>query len=158
MQYQWVHETQSQQQTWLFKRNCALTPRQLAIWFSALSLTSLTIAIGFVAYGAWFVLVFACIEVSALAIAFFVYAKYAADYDRIVVSPHTVCVESVVGGKVAQLKLDTSWLRVEYSGARRSQVELVCGKQRVAISRFVPEHRLIELSRMLKASLASVRL
>jgi uncharacterized membrane protein len=157
MSYQWIHEAQAHQQTWLFKRNCALTPRQLAGCFSVLSLISLCIAAGFFAHGAWFVLVFACIEVCALAAAFFVYARHAADYEQVVFSSTKVCVETVKGGRLDTVELEPSWLRVEYTGERRSNVALVSGKKRVVIGKFVPEHRLFELSRMLRVSAASVR-
>jgi uncharacterized membrane protein len=157
MNYQWIHEAQAHQQTWLFKRNCALSPRQLAACFSVLSLISLGIAMGFYAHGAWFVLIFACIEVCALAAAFFVYARHAADYEQIVFSPTNVKVSSVRGGQIDTVDLEPSWLRVEYTGEKRSSVELVSGKRRVAIGRYVPEHRLFELSRMLRKSAASVK-
>jgi uncharacterized membrane protein len=157
MQYQWIHEEQANQQTWLFKRNCALTPKQLAICFCALGGLSLSIATGFVAHGAWVVLVFAFIEVAALAAAFFVYARHAADYDRVIFSPSSVSVERAFAGRVDKTQLEPSWLRVEYSGEKRSHVELVSGRQRVPIGRFVPESRLFELSRALKLSAASVK-
>jgi uncharacterized membrane protein len=157
MNYQWIHEAQAHQQMWLFKRNCALSPRQLAACFSVLSLISLGIAAGFYAHGAWFVLIFAGIEVCALAAAFFVYARHAADYEQVVFSPTSVKVSCVKGGRVDTVELEPSWLRVEYSGERRSSLQLISGKHRVAIGRFVPEHRLFELSRMLRVSAASVR-
>jgi uncharacterized membrane protein len=157
MQYQWIHEAQSQQQTWLFKRNCALSPRQLAMWFGGLSLMSLSIATGFVAYGAWFVLIFACIEVIALGVAFVVYAKHAADYDRVIFSPSSVRVEKSEGGKVKQFHLEPSWLKVEYDGKSRSHVVLVSGVQRVTVGRFVPDSRLLELTKALRVSAAVVR-
>jgi uncharacterized membrane protein len=157
MQYQWIHEEQANQQTWLFKRNCALTPKQLAVCFGALGCLSLSIATGFVVQGAWLVLVFAFIEVAALAAAFFVYARHAADYDRVVFSPTTVSVERAFAGRLDTTELEPSWLKVEYSGEKRSCVELVSGRQRVAVGRFVPESRLFELSRALKLSAASIK-
>jgi uncharacterized membrane protein len=157
MNYQWIHEAHAQRQVWLFKRNCALTPRQLAACFGVLSLISLGIAAGFFAHGAWLVLVFACIEVCALATAFFVYAKHAADYEQVVFSATNVQVNTVRGGRLDTVELEPSWLRVVYTGERRSNVELVSGKKRVAVGKFVPEHRLFELSRRLRVSAASVR-
>jgi uncharacterized membrane protein len=157
MQYQWIHEHQGHQQTWLFKRNCALTPRQLAICFAALGCLSLSIATGFVVHGAWVVLVFAFLEVAALTAAFFVYARHASDYDRVTFSATAVSVERAFAGRLDTTLLEPSWLRVEYSGEKRSHVELVSGKQRVPIGRFVPESRLFELSRALKLSAASIK-
>jgi uncharacterized membrane protein len=157
MNYQWIHEAQAHQQVWLFKRNCALTPRQLAACFSVLSLISLGIAAAFFAHGAWFVLVFACIEVCALAAAFFVYARHAADYEQVVFSATNVQVSTVKGGRLDTVELEPSWLRIVYSGERRSSLELVSGRKRVAVGKFVPEHRLYELSRMLRVSAASVK-
>lgn len=84
MRHPWIHAASSQQQEWLFKRNCSLAPRQLAVIFGSLAAVSLSIATVFAARGAWMVLPFACIEVMALGAAFVVYARHAADYERIV--------------------------------------------------------------------------
>ncbi|MFM1941012.1 MAG: hypothetical protein RLY32_2754 [Pseudomonadota bacterium] len=57
------------------RRNCALTPCQLAVWFLAVSSLSIAVATFFAFAGAWMVLPFAFLEVAALGIAFVVYAR-----------------------------------------------------------------------------------
>jgi len=64
------------------RRNCALTPCQLAVWFAAVSSLSIAVATFFALAGAWMVLPFAFLEVAALGIAFVVYARHAADFER----------------------------------------------------------------------------
>lgn len=157
MEYQWIHEAQPHQHTWLIKRNCALAPRQLAACFGFLSFISLSIAAAFVAYGAWFVLVFAAIEVTALGIAFVVYGRHAADYDKVVLSALQVSVERGLGSKVETISLEPAWLRVEYGGEPSSSVELVSGKNRVAVGRFVPQARRVELMRELRTAIPSLK-
>jgi len=43
------------------------------------------------------VLPFTCLEVLALGVAFFVYARHAADYERIVLAPRRLVVERSLG-------------------------------------------------------------
>ena len=83
MQYRWAHSIEPEHQQWVLKRNCALRPRQLAACFGVLAAVSLAIASIFAWHGAWLVVPFACLEMGALAVAFVVYARHAADYDRI---------------------------------------------------------------------------
>ncbi|MEK9775367.1 MAG: DUF2244 domain-containing protein [Quisquiliibacterium sp.] len=56
MRYRWIHVAQHGQLQWLLKRNCALAPRHLAVWFLGLAALSLTIAGLFASQGAWMVL------------------------------------------------------------------------------------------------------
>lgn len=156
MDYQWIHEAQSHQHTWLIKRNCALAPRQLAACFGFLSFLSLAIAGVFVAYGAWIVLVFSVIEVSALGLAFVMYGRHAADYDKVVLSASHVSVERGLGSKIEKFSLEPAWLRVEYSGKPSSNVELVSGRNRVVVGRFVPQARRFDLMRELRTAMPSV--
>ena len=57
------------------KRNCSISPAGLLCVYAALGSVSLAIGIGFAIQGAWLILPFAGLEVVALAVAFFVYAR-----------------------------------------------------------------------------------
>src|SRR5262245_48230471 len=64
------------------KRNCSISPQALA-WLLALTAAfSFGIGIGFAVFGAWPVLPFVGLEVAALAAAFYVNGRHAADYER----------------------------------------------------------------------------
>src|SRR3954471_14190316 len=65
------------------KRNCSISPAKLAGVFAALALVVIAIGIGFALVGAWLVLPFAGLEVLLLGGAFVLYARKAADYERI---------------------------------------------------------------------------
>ena len=64
---------------WMLKRNCSVTPSQLGWAYAALCVTSLGIGAWFWAMGARFVLGFAWIELMAVGLAFFAYARHAGD-------------------------------------------------------------------------------
>ena len=60
-----------------------MSPAGLAKVFAALSFLVLAIGAGFAAAGAWLVLPFAGLEVLLLGTAFALYARHAADYERL---------------------------------------------------------------------------
>lgn len=107
------------------RRNCALTPCQLAVWFAAVSSLSIAVATFFALAGAWMVLPFAFLEVAALGIAFVVYARHAADFERIVVQSGGLVVERSTASRLERTEVPLDWIRVEYQGQRRELVKLV---------------------------------
>lgn len=82
--------------------------------FVALSLVVLAIGAGFAAAGAWLVLPFAGLEVLLLGVAFALYARHAADYERLELDAGRLRVEVADGARVA---------RYELSGAKVSMEE-----------------------------------
>lgn len=157
MQHPWIHVASAQQQEWLLKRNCSLAPRQLAMIFGGLAVVSLAIAALFAAWGAWLVLPFACIEVLALGAAFVVYARHAADYERIVLCRDCLLVETCRGDRLRQEQCAPAWTRVEYSGTRRELIGLVAAGKRIDVGRFVPESERRDLARQLRSQLQGIR-
>jgi uncharacterized membrane protein len=75
------------------KRNCSISPAGLAGVFAALALVVLAIGAGFAIAGAWLVLPFAGLEVLLLGAAYVLYARRAADYERIVLDSGRLMVE-----------------------------------------------------------------
>lgn len=157
MPYRWIHIAEAGSQQWLLRRNCALSPRQLAVCFASVGLVSLLIAVGFAAQGAWLVVPFAGVELGALAVAFVVHARHAGDYERIVVGPDRVLVERLHGGDLASVECRSSWVRVEYDGARRELIRLVAAGSEMSVGRFVPDDGRRQLARELRASVAGWR-
>lgn len=157
MQYQWTHVADGAQHLWVLKRNCAMSPRQLAGCLAIVGAVSLGIATVFALHGAWPVIPFACLEIAALSVAFVVYGRHAADYEKIVVRPGGVVVERADGASLHRVELGRTWLRVEYKGRQRELIRLVAGGQVHDVGRFVPDERRDALARELKSTLASLQ-
>jgi len=135
---------------WFMKRNCALTPSQLAIWFLSVSTVSIAVAFFFALAGAWMVLPFAFIEVTALGLAFVVYARHAADFERIVVQSEGLVIERSTANRIDRTEVPLAWLRVEYQGRRRELVRLVSRGGSCEVGRFVREHQRSSLAKELR--------
>jgi uncharacterized membrane protein len=88
------------------KRNCSISPAGLLCMFAALAVATLAIGIGFAMAGAWLVLPFAGLEIAALGIAFVVYARRAADYEKIEFARDRLTVEVAEAERVARYELD----------------------------------------------------
>jgi len=124
MRRSWVHVKEAGSHEWLLRPNCALRPGQLAAVFGAVATVSLLVAAGFAWSGAWMVLPFACLEVLALGIAFAIHARHVLDYERIVLGPSGLEVETSVGARLNRQQFSLSWLRVHYAGRRRELIGL----------------------------------
>jgi len=154
MKYQWQYDSSAERHQWTLRRNCILTPRQLAMWFVSLSALSLGIAVLFASRGAWLILPFAIIEVAVLGTAFVCHARHASDFERIVSEPGRLRVEANLGQVSRVAEYEPSWVRVEYNGGRRAPIRLVAGRQSVEVGRFVPDHRKPVLAREMRAALS----
>ncbi len=139
---------------WLLKRNCALTPRQCLWAFFLACAGALSVAGAFWAMGARLVLPFAVLESSAVALAFFWYARHATDRETLVLDEQRLVVEWEQAGTVQRSELARHWLRVEDAGSASGLVELRAGAARVRVGRYVqPAHRR-QLARELRWALA----
>ena len=127
---------------WLLKRNCSISPGQLLVFFLTLCAFSFVIATAFWLQGATLVLPFAGVELCAVAVALLVYARHAADYERMDLSPGLLRVECSLGRRTDRVDFAPAWVLVEPTGGDRSLIELSGEGKRVAIGRFVrPELR-----------------
>lgn len=151
--FPWIHVASDSRQEWLFKRNCSLAPRQLATIFMSLAAVSLLIATLFAFNGAWLVLPFACVEVLALGVAFVVYGRHAADYERIVLSGDCLLVETCKAMRLQHEQCSLRRARVEYTGSRRELIGLVAAGRRIEVGRYVPESERPRLATQLRRQL-----
>jgi uncharacterized membrane protein len=94
------------------KRNCSISPKALAGVFAALALLVLAIGAGFAAAGAWLVLPFAGLEVLLLGAAFVLYARHAADYERIDLDAGRLIVEVADAERIARYEIDARRARI----------------------------------------------
>jgi uncharacterized membrane protein len=112
------------------KRNCSISPAGLAGVFAALACVVVAIGAGFAAVGAWLVLPFAGLEVLLLGWAFVVYARRAADYERIELDAGRLTVEVGQAQRTSRYEMDACRARVRLEEERvlllgaREQLEL----------------------------------
>lgn len=90
-----------------------MSPAELASVFAALAVLVLTIGAGFAAVGAWLVLPFAGLEVLLLAAAYLLYARRAADYEKIELDSGRLTVEIAQGARTARYELEGARVVVE---------------------------------------------
>ena len=145
-----------QRQEWLSKRNCALTPRQLAVFFGGLGLFSMAVATAWALQGAWVVVPFAGIEIAALGVAYVLYGRHAADFDRVVFEPGKVWAEAACGPVVRRFECARMAARVEYGGnGRRGLIRLVGRGHAIEVGRFLLDEDRAALAKELRATLAA---
>ena len=138
MQYRWFISETPKGREWTLRRNCMLTPRQLALLMSAAGALSIAIAIGWAIQGVWTVMPFALIETAGLIAAFVFYSRHAADLDRVVIGQDRVEVVVVDGPKTTRTVCLTTQARVRYDKAGAELVGIGELGRLVRIGRFVP--------------------
>ena len=127
--------------------------------FASLAFVTIGVASVFAYSGAWLILVFAFIEVAALAAAFVVYARHAGDYERIVVTPEALIVEFNSGTRVVRQQAHPAFARVEYPcagqqvGGGDSLIGLAFAGKEVEVGRFVPRLKREGLAQEIRAQL-----
>jgi uncharacterized membrane protein len=134
----------SQSIDWRLQKNCSLAPAQLGWIYLSLCCVSLLIGTFFWLQGAVFVLGFAWLEVTAVGLAFFMYARHAADGEWISIEGSRIIVECETAGRRERAEFDRQWVRIEPIADERSLIEVSGRGRSVEVGRFVrPEHRLI---------------
>ena len=133
---------QGQAIVWFLRRNCSVTPAQLGWFYASLCVVSMAIAGFFWLHGATLILPFAWLELGAVGLAFLVYARHAADGERIWLQGRRLVVELETGGQLQRTEFDPDWVRVEPRSGDRSLIEVSGRGRSVSVGRFVrPELR-----------------
>ena len=139
---------------WTLRRNCSLSPRQLAHAYAILCLGSLAVAVGFLFHGIWFVLGFSLLELALVGLALLVYARHATDHERIALSESGLLVTCVQAEKRESIRLDPLWTRVVAPDERpRTLIQLESRGVKVEIGRFVDDSRRRQVARELRQAL-----
>ena len=102
----------------LLKRNCSIYPAGLAGTFALIAALSIGIGVGFAVFGAWLILPFAGAEALALAIAFFAWARHAADYERIELCGGRLSIEVAEAERSSRHVLDACAARLRLDAGR----------------------------------------
>ena len=127
---------------WLLQRNCSISPKQLLWLFLSLSAVSLGIATFFWIQGATLIMPFAWAELTALAIAFIVYARHATDGEKIFLQGSQLVVELQTAGRLQRAEFNREWVRVEPKHGDGSLIEVSGQGRLVRVGRHVrPELR-----------------
>jgi uncharacterized membrane protein len=122
---------------WILRRNCSVTPQQLGAMFVLLSVLSLTVAAFFWSQGAWMVLPFSALELLAVAVAFLMYGRHAADGEHISLQNGRLVVEREEAGSLSRVELAGSAVRVDVSADERRLVSLKEGSRTLEVGRFI---------------------
>jgi uncharacterized membrane protein len=127
---------------WSLRRNCSLTPQQLSSAFLFLCAVSALIAAVFFWQGAPFVAAFAGLELLAVGVAMWVFARHAGDRETLTLVGGSLFIEQCVGSRVEQVRLPTDWLRVEPAAGQGSLVQISGSGHTVRVGRHLrPELR-----------------
>ncbi len=105
------------------KRNCSISPAGLLGVFAVLAVVVLGIGAGFAVAGAWLILPFAGLEVLALGAAFVLYARHAADYERIELRSGRLTVEVAEAQHTASFQIEARDARVRLEKDARVLLE-----------------------------------
>jgi uncharacterized membrane protein len=140
---------------WNLRRNCSVSPRQLGIALGLVGAASMSVGVFFWFQGAVLVLPFALMELAALATAFLVHARHAADRECISLVAGRLVVEQENAGRTVRREFVPEWVRVE-APRGRGLVEVCGGGLSVQVGRFVrPDLRALlalEMRRALRAA------
>lgn len=121
---------------WTLQRNCSVTPTQLGLCFALLSLVSFAVGLFFWFHGAVLVLPFVALQSVALATAFLIHARHAADRECIRVAGGRLVVELEGAGRVERCEFVCDWVRIE-PDRRHGLVALSGGGRSVRVGRFL---------------------
>ncbi len=127
---------------WRLRRNCSVTPAQLASVYGLLCVVSLGIGLFFWSYGAPMVLGFAGLDLLAVGAAFLMYARHATDGEWISLQGASLVVERETAGRRERTEFDRQWVRIESVAGRHGLIAVSSRGQTVEVGRFVrPEMR-----------------
>jgi uncharacterized membrane protein len=138
---------------WLLKRNCSLTPRQLAKAYLLLCCGSFSVAVAFTLQGLWIVLAFSLVEMALVGAALLHYSRHALDREHIALTERCLLVERVLGERVEQVRLDPHWTRITVPESRRDLIELESKGTHIAVGAFVTDDQRQRIARELRREL-----
>ncbi len=142
---------------WISKKNCSISPRQLAKAYMALCVASFLVASYFVVHGAWLVMVFAVLEMTAVAIAFLYFGRHATDRELIALGDEGLVVQLVQAEKVSRYWMNPLLTRVELPELRHGLIRLEAEGDRVEVGRYLTDKKRREFAHELKNELIGYR-
>ena len=134
-------------------RSLGLEARRWAL--ATVAATTLAVAAGASAFGAWPVMPFAGLEVALLAIAFRLLGRHDGDFERLEVGEHEVRLDARDADRVTRLVAHRPWARVvlrERGG--RCTLDLAYAGRVVPLGRMLSDEGRRELAQQLRGRLA----
>lgn len=138
---------------WQLRRNCSLSPRQMASVYALLCVVSLGIATAFWWRGAWVVMPFALLELAVVGLAFVLYARHAVDGERICLLGDRLVVELETAGRLQRAEFRRASVRVEPRAGDGSLIEVFGDGRSVRVGRFVRADQRPALAREIRLAL-----
>ncbi|MBU6501655.1 MAG: DUF2244 domain-containing protein [Burkholderiaceae bacterium] len=133
---------QGQNVQWFLRRNCSVSPVELAWVYASLCVLSFGISGVFWFRGATLIMPFAWLELLVVGAAFWVYARHATDGEKISLQGAQLVVELENAGKLERAEFNRDWVRVEPRTDDRSLIEVSGQGRTVQVGRYVrPELR-----------------
>jgi uncharacterized membrane protein len=133
---------QGQNVQWFLRRNCSVSPVELAWVYASLCVLSFGIGGVFWFRGATLIMPFAWLELLVVGAAFWVYARHATDGEKISLQGAQLVVELENAGKLERAEFNRDWVRVEPRTDDRSLIEVSGQGRTVQVGRYVrPELR-----------------
>ena len=139
--------------TWLMKRNCSFSPKQVGLFYLSIVSFSLLVAGYFWLLGAWMILIFTSLALLVLTIALYVYSRHALDYEKITITGKQLIVEKSWGGKVQSEEFNTIWTKLYCGGTGRHRLALKSSTKEVPIGFFVVMNEQEQFEKELKSYL-----
>jgi uncharacterized membrane protein len=140
-------------QQWELRRNCSISPRQLAMVFGSLSTVCLLIAAFFWFVGAPFVMLFAGVEILALGTAFVVYARHATDGESVRLAEDALEIEHRRGARRVVERFNPQWVRVDANEYETRAVRLGESGRAIEVGRYVNAQQRAAFARELRKAL-----
>lgn len=117
--------------------------------------TTLGVAAGAMAFGAWPVMPFAGLEVAFLAFAFRVLGRHDADFERLEVGEHEVRLEARDASRHTRLVAHRPWARVEMAGrGTRCSLRLAYAGRTVPLGRMLSDEGRRQLAESLRGRIS----
>ena len=138
---------------WEMRRNCALTPKQLFIFYIALVCLSLIVATGFFLAGVWVVLIFTALELAAVTIGFLMYCRHALDNETIEINDKRVLVKKFIGQKETLYHLNAEWIKIEPPVAGSKTFNIRQADLRVELGQFIRHEEQLSLIKQIRTHL-----
>jgi uncharacterized membrane protein len=144
--------------TLVARRNNSLTASGRFLVVGSLVAVSLTISLGFVAFGAWPVLPFWGLEMLGLCVAFHIVGRHADDYERISIWGDRVLIESSEARRRTRHEFNRHWARLVVQPAaagRHARVALRSHGREVEFGRHLTDDQRLEVARALRHELTN---
>ena len=143
------------------RKNCALSPRQLGRVYVAIASLSLLIGVVCAVIGAWVVLPWTLVEISAVGAAFLWWGRHANDRECIFVSRESVVVSVHFATRVVRHEFNPQWVQLIAEPVRLpgASVRLIlrASGQEVEVGRHLDQAGRDRLARELRAAWAQLR-